>query len=176
MSQIRDFLDEYLRYQQLGARAIAQTPDDGLNRVVAADLNSIGTIVRHVSGNMKSRFTDFLTSDGEKPWRDRDAEFAHRDWTRVEIEAMWAEGFAVIEREVGALTDADLAKSVTIRGVGLTVHAALTRSTTHVSHHVGQIVFLARMAKGDAWESLSIPRGGSAAYNANPTKEKAKRE
>ncbi len=169
---IADFMTEFTRYHILGTGAIAQADDAALNRIPVPGMNSIGMIVRHVSGNLKSRFTDFLTADGEKPWRDRDEEFAEAVWSREEITAMWESGFAVIDREVGALTEAHLTQSVTIRGVPLTVHAALCRSIAHVSHHTGQIITLARQSYVGEWPSLSIPKGGSTAYNANPTKEK----
>ena len=168
----RNFLDEYRRYRMLGEKAMAQVSDEDLNRIPVAEGNSIAMIARHVGGNLTSRFTDFLTSDGEKPTRDRDGEFSEGPFTRAEVEKMWKAGFDTVEREVGALTDADLEKQVTIRGVPLTVHEALCRSIAHAAMHAGQIVLLAKIAAGSRWETLSIPRGQSAQYNANPTKEK----
>jgi uncharacterized damage-inducible protein DinB len=172
---VNDFLLEYDRYRALGERAIAQVSDAALNRVPSPDGNSIGMIVRHVSGNLASRFTDFLTSDGEKPWRDRETEFAERSFTRVEVERMWADGFEVVRKTLDGLTDADLSRKVAIRGQPLTVHAALCRSIAHMASHVGQIVLLARELADRPWQSLSIPRGGSAAYNAAPTRERGLR-
>jgi len=169
---LSDFLDEYRRYRALGEKAIAQVPDDALNALPHPDANSIAMLVRHVGGNLASRFTNFRTDDGEKPWRERDEEFATRAYTRAEVNAWWARGWDVVDREVAALTETDAERMVTIRGVPLTVHQALCRSLAHVSMHVGQIVLLARVHAGDGWQTLSIPKGGSTAYNQNPTKEK----
>lgn len=171
----KDFLDEYRRYRGLGEKALAQVSDDELNRIPVGDGNSIAMICRHVGGNLVSRFSDFLTADGEKPWRNRDGEFAEGPFTRAEIDEAWRAGFETVEREVGALTDADLARMVAIRGVSLSVHEALCRSVAHVAMHVGQIVLLAKIAAGPAWQTLSIPKGQSAQYNQNPTLEKAHR-
>lgn len=169
---IRDFIDEYQRYRLLGEKAIAQVSDEGLNRVFGRDNNSIAVIVSHISGNLISRFTDFLTSDGEKPWRNRDAEFADREYSREEILEMWEEGFRVLESELAKLSDEQMNDNVVIRGQSLTVHAALARSVAHTAYHVGQIVILARILVDGNWKSLSIPRGASGAYNLNPTMEK----
>jgi hypothetical protein len=168
----RSFLDEYRRYRMLGEKAMGQVSDEALNRIPVAQGNSIAMIARHVGGNLASRFTDFLTTDGEKPTRDRDNEFANGPFSRAEVEAIWKKGFDTVEREVAALTDADLERNVTIRQVPLTVHEALCRSIAHAAMHVGQIVLLAKIEAGAKWETLSIPRGQSAQYNANPTKEK----
>jgi uncharacterized damage-inducible protein DinB len=169
---IADFRSEYARYRQLAEKAMSQMPDDLLNRVPATDANSAAMIVRHMSGNFVSRFTDFLTEDGEKPDRHRDAEFEERAYTRNELEELWAKGFAVLEHALASLHDGDLQRTVTIRQQPLTVHAALARSLAHLAYHVGQIVLLARIHAADRWESLSIPRGKSDEYNAAPTREK----
>jgi hypothetical protein len=175
MSLLEDFVGEYTRYRVLGERAIAQVPDVALNHVSCAEGNSIAMIVRHVSGNLTSRFTDFLTSDGEKPWRDRESEFAERDYGRAEVERMWAEGFGVVTGTIATLGEDDLSRDVVIRGQALSVHAALCRSLSHASYHAGQIVLLARELAQRPWQSLSIPRGQSAAYNAAPTLERGLR-
>lgn len=167
-----DFRDEFVRYQAIGTQAMAQVPDGALNRVPAPEANSIAMLVRHVSGNLRSRFTDFLTSDGEKPWRNRDEEFEVRSYSRAEVEGLWEQGFAVALGAVRGLLDSDLERMVTIRGQALSVHAALARSIAHTATHVGQIVLLARLQAGESWVSLSIPRGGSSRYNLNPTREK----
>ena len=172
---LSDFVSEYGRYRVLGEKALAQTPDAALNHVPSPEGNSAAMIVHHVSGNLASRFTDFLTSDGEKPWRDREGEFAERTFSRDEVNAMWAKGFAVLRTALDGLTDADLAREVTIRGQALSVHAALARSSTHLSYHVGQLVLLARELAVAPWQSLSIPRGQTAAYNAAPTRERGPR-
>ena len=169
---IEDFRSEYERYRLLAEKALAQMPDDALNRVPSVDGNSAAMIVRHVSGNLVSRFTNYLTEDGEKPDRDRDREFDERPYTRAELDEMWKRGWAVVEANVGPLTDADLSRTVTIRQQPMTVHASLSRSLAHVAYHVGQIVLLAREHANHDWESLSIPRGQSQQYNAAPTREK----
>ena len=165
---IADFRSEYARYRQIAEKAMRQMPDTLLNRVPAADANSAAMIVRHMSGNFVSRFTNFLTEDGEKPNRDRDAEFAERTYARDEVEELWSKGFAVLESALAPLGDADLQRTVTIRNQPMTVHAALARSLAHLSYHVGQIVLLARIYASGPWESLSIPKGQSKSYNAAP--------
>ena len=169
---IQDFLDEYLRYRITAEKAMDQVPDDALNRIVAPDGNSIAMIVRHISGNMTSRFTDFLTADGEKPWRNRDSEFENREYERKEIYDLWERGWAVLEKELGSVTDGDMGKTVRIRGRAWTVHEALARSLAHLSYHVGEIVLLARMCSGAEWKWISIPKGMSKQHNQNPTLEK----
>ena len=168
---IADFRTEYGRYRQIAEQAMKQMPDVLLNRVPAPDANSAAMIVRHMSGNFVSRFTNFLTEDGEKPNRDRDAEFEERTYSREEMEELWAKGFAVLEDALAPLGDADLARTVTIRNQPMTVHAALARSLAHLSYHVGQIVLLARIYASGPWESLSIPKGQSNEYNAAPERE-----
>ena len=169
---IEDFRTEFARYRALGEKAMAQVPDSALNVVVAPDGNSIAMIVRHMSGNLVSRFTDFLTTDGEKPNRDRDREFDDRQYSRQEMDRLWSAGWAVLEEQLAMLSDGDAPKQVTIRQQPLTVHAALSRSLAHLSYHVGQIVLLARMHAQGEWQSLSIPKGKSASYNQKPTLEK----
>ena len=169
---VKDFLDEYRRYRHVGERALEQLSDPALNHVSAPDGNSAAMLVRHVSGNLKSRFTDFLTSDGEKSWRDRDAEFAERAYSRSEVEQMWGAGWAALEHTLAELTDADLSRQVVIRGQGLSVHAALCRSLSHASYHVGQLVLLARQSAEARWRWISIPKGESGEYNTNPHLEK----
>ena len=169
---LADFVDEYRRYRLTGERALAQIPDDALDRIGAPDGNSPAMLVRHLSGNLASRFSDFLTSDGEKAWRDREEEFAERSYTRAEMDALWADGWQVLETTLAGLTDADLARTVTIRGQPWSVHAALCRSLAHVAYHVGQLVLLARQSADSSWRWISIPKGGSDAYNAAPHLER----
>ena len=154
------FNAEFSRYKIIGEKAIAQVSDDALNRIGAPDGNSIAMLVRHLSGNFYSRFTDFLTSDGEKPWRERDREFLERPYSRAEVEAMWTGGWRTLFDAVGTLTDDDLNRTVTIRGQQLTVLEALVRALAHGSYHVGQIVILARMLAHGQWEWISIPKAG----------------
>jgi len=169
---IESILFEYRRYKSLVERAIAQVEDADLYRVLGEDGNSIAILIQHLSGNLKSRFTHFLTEDGEKPWRHRDREFEETQQDRAELLLQWNAAWEIVLGEVGALTDADLSKTVHIRGVDLTVSDALHRSLAHAAYHVGQIVLLARVFVGPAWESLSIPRGKSEEYNQNPVYEK----
>lgn len=169
---IEDFVSEYARYRAIGERAMTQVSDEALNRVLGPDGNSIAMLVRHLSGNFSSRFTDFLGTDGEKPWRQRDAEFETRPYTRAEVDTMWTTGWGVVEGQLAALTDAQMTDTVRIRGTPFTVHAALARSLSHAAYHVGQMVLLARLLATDEWRWISIPKGGSDAYNRNPTGEK----
>ena len=156
---------EYRRYKTLGERAMRQLTDDELVRPAAAGDNSLPVIVHHIAGNLESRFSDFLTTDGEKPWRDRDQEFVSYTPTRAELEQRWERGWQVLLDTLAALTDEDLSKTVTIRGQALAVHEALHRSLAHTAYHVGQIVYIAKSVRGAAFESLSIPLGESQAYN-----------
>ena len=169
---LKDFVNEYSRYRETGVKALRQVSDDDLNLMLSDDNNSIAVIVRHISGNLISRFTDFLTSDGEKPWRDRDSEFEEKRYDRNEVDSMWANGWNLLESELAKLSDADLQKQVFIRGHAWTVHDALCRSLAHVSYHVGQIVLLARIATRRDWQWITIPKGKSKEYNQNPTKER----
>ncbi len=163
---------EYRRYKTLGEGAIAQVTDEQLCQMTSYGGNSIASLVWHISGNLVSRFTDFLQADGEKPWRDRDAEFLHRTVSRAELREKWEKGWTVLFRSLADLDDKGLQAAVKIRGVPLSVHEALHRSLAHASYHVGQVVFLAKALRGGEWRSLSIPLGESAAYNANPVAEK----
>jgi len=171
----KSFLDEYARYRATAEKAMAQVSDDALNRVVSPDGNSIATLVRHISGNLISRFTDFLASDGEKPWRDRDGEFDPGTFSRQAIEEAWNRGWEVVEREVGRLRDEDLTGRVAIRGQSMTVHEALVRNIAHIASHIGQIILLARMSAGDNWQTLSIPRGQSRQFNEHAAREQSAR-
>jgi uncharacterized damage-inducible protein DinB len=166
---------EYGRYKKLAEGAIAQLDDEQLCRAEASGGNSIATIVWHVAGNFESRFTDFLTSDGEKPWRDRESEFLERNVSRAELLEKWERGWSALFGALVDLDDSRLHDAVTIRGVPHSVLEALHRSLAHATYHVGQIVFLAKALRGGTWKYLSIPPGGTAAYNANPVGEKPAR-
>jgi hypothetical protein len=162
---------EFTRYQALANGAMRQTRDDEFTRRLtpdAGDDNSIAIIVHHLAGNLRSRFTDFLTSDGEKPWRDRDREFEATSMSRQELESLWEDGWRTLFGALAALSDADLSRPVVIRGQTFRVDEALLRSLAHASYHVGQIVYLAKAFRGADWTSLSIPKGQSAAFNAAP--------
>ena len=169
---VESIRDEFLRYKALAEAAIAQLSDADLSAPGQNGGNSIAIICWHVSGNLRSRFSDFLTSDGEKPWRKRDEEFEPRAVTRQELLAKWQAGWDVLLPALGALTDAQLATTVTVRQQPMLVHEALHRSLAHLAYHVGQIVFLAKALRGADWTYLSIPPGQSDAYNRNPTGER----
>jgi hypothetical protein len=163
---------EYLRYKALAEAAIGQVRDDELSAPPSVD-NSIAVICWHISGNLKSRFTDFLTSDGEKPWRNREEEFVARTLSRADLLAKWNVGWDVLSGTLATLTDERLHDTVTIRGQPMHVHEALHRSLAHVTYHVGQIVYIAKSLRGSEWTYLSIPPGQSDAYNKAPRFEHA---
>ena len=162
---------EYRRYRSLADEAMAQLDAEQLSARLAESDNSIATIVAHMAGNLRSRFTDFLTSDGEKSWRDRDREFVPADATREALLERWSEGWTTLFDALATLTDADLQRTVTIRDVPLPVLDALHRSLAHAAYHVGQIVYVAKSLRGDRWRYLSIPPGRSEAYRKDPTLE-----
>ena len=159
---MRDVLEsietEYRLYKGLAEATFEQLTPDQLGQVLAADGNSIVILVWHISGNLKSRFTDFLTSDGEKPWRQRESEFDAREPTHADLRRKWDEGWAVLLATLRQLSDADLSTRVVIRGEGMSVGAALHRSLAHTIYHVGQIVLLGKSLRGAAWRTLSVPR------------------
>ena len=163
---------EYRRYKALGEGAIGQLTDEQLCQVSHAGSNSVAALVWHIAGNFRSRFTDFLTSDGEKPWRDREAEFTRRKVDRAEVLKKWNEGWETLLGALALLDDGKLQDSVKIRGRALTVMEALLRSLAHASFHVGQILFWARDLKGANWQYLTIPPGQSESYNQNQFAEK----
>ncbi len=156
---------EYLRYKDLAEAAIDQLSDDELSAHGPGGGNSIAVVCWHVSGNLRSRFTEFLTSDGEKPWRNREEEFQARIITRGTLLTKWNEGWSALLGTLATLTDEDLQLTVTIRGQPLCVHEALHRSLAHLSYHIGQIVYAAKAVRGRDWTYLSIPPGKSDAVN-----------
>lgn len=160
---LQDLLVQFDRLKKLGEGAIAQLSDEELFRSIDSESNSVAVTMRHVSGNLRSRFTDFLTTDGEKPDRDRDGEFEMPPGTtRETMEAAWENGFRIVKASLSALTLADLTRDVFIGGQRHTVMQALQRAVTHLAYHVGQMVFLAKHLRGSNWRTLSIPRGRSA--------------
>jgi hypothetical protein len=171
-SLIRSIEGEYVRYRALAEAALAQVSEELLSEPGPGNGNSLAIICWHLSGNLKSRFTDFLTSDGEKPWRNREEEFRARTVTRAELLEKWNDGWSVLSAALRDLTDEDLHRSMTIRGQTHAVHEALNRSLAHVSYHVGQIVYVAHAMCGADWRYLSIAPGGSAAYNASAPDQK----
>jgi len=166
---LKDIARTYRQYQALGEKAIAQVTDDAaLNVQIDPDSNSIAVIVKHVHGNLRSRFTDFLTSDGEKPDRNRDGEFeTPAPPTRDEILRWWTEAFAIAERAVEAMSAEDLERTVYIRKEAFQAIEAIDRSIAHTAYHTGQIVYVARHLAAGHWRSLSIPKGQSNAVVGN---------
>lgn len=171
---LSSFEIEFRRYRAKAEEAFAQLEDRELNLLAAPGGNSITVLVWHISGNFESRFTEFLTTDGEKPWRRREEEFRARTATRGELLEKWQRGWAILDRALAELSDEDLLREVRIRGLPLSVAEALTRSLAHLGYHVGQILLMARNIRGEGWSFLSIPPGSSAAYNRNPTLERGR--
>jgi hypothetical protein len=165
--------EESLRYKALAEGAIGQLTDAELSAHGPNGGNSIATICWHISGNLRSRFTDFLTSDGEKPWRRREEEFEHRMVTREELLEKWNEGWTALLTSLGTLSDEQLHSTITVRRQSMLVHEALHRSLAHLAYHVGQIVYLAKSCRGKEWHHLSIPPGESDTYNRHPAFERA---
>jgi len=165
-SYIKDSTDLFRYYKKLGDKAIAQCPDNGLFATLDPESNSIAILVKHLAGNMRSRWTDFLISDGEKPDRHGDTEFEAPPQTRAELEAMWERGWKILFDALEPLTDADIARTVTIRTEPHSVMQAINRQMAHYSYHVGQIVFLAKHFAGPGWRSLGVPRGKSQQFAA----------
>jgi uncharacterized damage-inducible protein DinB len=166
-SYLKDSIGIFLYYKKLGENAIAQCPDAGLSAELDAQSNSIATIVKHLHGNMLSRWTDFLTTDGEKPNRYRDSEFEAAPKTRAEILELWDAGWKCFLSALEGLSDADITKTITIRGEAHSVMQAINRQVAHYSYHIGQIAFLARHFEGANWKSLTIPRKKSQEFNAD---------
>jgi hypothetical protein len=167
-SYLQDSIGLFRYYKKLGDRAMAQCPDEALFISLDAESNSIAIIVKHLSGNMRSRWLDFLTTDGEKPDRNRDTEFETPPATRAALIEMWERGWKYVFDALEPLTEADLTRTVTIRTEPHSVMQAINRQVAHYAHHVGQILFLAKhftFAKTGKWESLSVPRGKSADMN-----------
>jgi uncharacterized damage-inducible protein DinB len=165
-SYLKDSIGVFRYYKKLGDRAIAQCPDDALFTALDAESNSIAIIVKHMAGNMRSRWTDFLTTDGEKPDRNRDTEFEDAPKTRAALTELWERGWKHVFDALQPLTEEDLARKVTIRTEPHSVMQASNRQITHYSYHVGQIVYLARHFAGSQWQTLTVPKKKSAEFNA----------
>ncbi len=146
-------------------KAILQLSEEPLRRPLDENTNSVAVIMKHIAGNLLSRWTDFLTTDGEKPWRNRDREFVDDFQSREEILAYWEQGWECLFHSLKSLSPEDLLKTVTIRGEPHSVPLAMQRSLAHSSYHVGQILMLARHWAGENWETITIPRGRSADFN-----------
>jgi hypothetical protein len=169
---LADVARTFRNYKKLGEAAIAQVPTDAdLYRVIDPDSNSIAVIVKHVAGNLRSRFHEFLTTDGEKPDRDRDSEFEMpAPPSRADVIGWWDAGWTTTLQSLDRLTPADLGRTIYIRGEAFLVLEALHRSMSHTTYHVGQIVYLARHLAGPRWRSLSIPKGRSAEFTKGDVK------
>ena len=163
-SYLEDSLELFRSYKKLGERAMEQLPEAKLFAQLDDESNSIAIIVKHMAGNMRSRWTDFLTSDGEKPDRNRESEFEDAPATREALMQLWDQGWALVFGALEPLSDADLGRTVTIRGEAHSVMQAINRQIGHYALHCGQIIFLAKHWQGANWKSLSIPRGKSAEF------------
>jgi uncharacterized damage-inducible protein DinB len=172
-SYIEDSMAVFNLYKRLGEGAIAQVNDEHLCTVLDPEMNSIALIVKHMAGNMRSRWTNFFTTDGEKPDRNRDSEFEAPPETREQLMNLWEQGWRYLFAALEPLTDADLTREVTIRGEPHSVMQAINRQVAHYSYHVGQMVFLAKHFQSEKWKSLTIPRKGSAEFNERVRKGEA---
>lgn len=164
-SYLKDSLGVFRHYKGLAEQAMAQLTDEQLVAALDAESNSIAVIVKHMTGNMRSRFTDFLTTDGEKPDRRRDEEFVDPPRTREELMAAWEQGWACVLDALEALGEDDLGKTVRIRGEAHSVMQAINRQVAHYSYHCGQIVMLAKHLNHDGWKPLTVGRGESEEFN-----------
>jgi len=165
-SYIEDSLSLFRYYKKLAEGAMDQVTDAQLFEALDEEMNSIAIIAKHMAGNMRSRWTDFLTSDGEKPNRNRDSEFVEPPTTRAELLKMWNEDWERVFKALEPLTDWDLERKITIRGEPHSVMQAINRQIAHYAYHVGQIVFLAKHFKGSDWKSLSVPKNKSGEFNS----------
>lgn len=164
-STLTNSISLYEYYKSLGEKALHQTPDAALCWAPDENSNSISVIIKHLHGNMLSRWTDFLTTDGEKPWRERDKEFEEATIDRQSLMDQWDAGWSCLFLALKELSSDDLDKTIYIRNMGQTVEDAIMRQLAHYAYHVGQIVYLARLANSGDWSSLTIPKGDSGIYN-----------
>jgi hypothetical protein len=175
-SYLRDSLALFHHYKKLAERAMEQVTDEQLVTVLDSEMNSIAIIVKHLVGNMRSRWTDFLISDGEKPDRQRDTEFENPPATRTALMILWEEGWNCVFTALEPLSDADLDRRVAIRGEPHSVMQAINRQIAHYAYHCGQMVFLAKQLQHEKWKSLTVPRGKSEEFNQRvATKELSQR-
>jgi hypothetical protein len=158
--------NQFNQYKVLAEKAIDQVPDEKIYWQYNPETNSIAIIVKHLAGNMLSRFTDFYNSDGEKKWRDRDAEFENEELSRESLKALWDKGWGCLFQVLNGLSVADLSKVVIIRNEELTVIDAINRQLTHYASHIGQIIFIAKMVLDNKWKTLTIPKKTSRDFNA----------
>lgn len=165
MSILQTSLLQFRQYKDLAEGAMQQISDEDLLLPAEHEENSLVVLIKHLHGNMLSRFTNFLEEDGEKPWRQRDKEFEHEAMDRLQAMQLWEAGWACVLDNIGVLKDEDLTRIIHIRTEPMTVEAAILRQLMHYAYHVGQIVWYCKQKAGSAWQSLSIPKGGSAEYN-----------
>lgn len=172
-SYLKDSLDVLRYYKLLAERAMAQIPDEAFGITLDAESNSIATIVKHLAGNMRSRFTDFLASDGEKPDRNRDGEFEEPPGTRTEVMEVWENGWNCLFHALTPLTEEDLTRKILIRAEPHSVMQAINRQIAHYSYHIGQIVYLAKHFARNEWRAVTVPRGKSAEFTARVARGEA---
>ena len=172
-SYVADSITLLRYYKRLGEQAMAQVSDDDLTATLDAESNSITIIVKHLTGNMRSRWTDFLTSDGEKPDRNRDDEFRAASQSRAEMMAAWEASWKIVFEALTPLTEEDLGRTILIRNERHSVMQAINRQVAHYAYHIGQIVFIAKHLASDHWTSLTVPRGRSSDYNDRVASGKA---
>ena len=169
MTVVNEFLSASVRvfeyHKRLADRAVEQVSDDRLHVALDQNTNSIAVVMKHIAGNLLSRWTDVLTSDGEKPWRDRDSEFEDQFRSRKELIEYWERGWACLFDSLKSLSAEDFEKTIMIRGEPHSVPLALERSVGHICYHIGQIVMIARIQAGDNWQVLTVPKGGSREFN-----------
>ncbi len=170
---LADAVQSFRNYKKLADRAIDQVSDEEFFAVIDPESNSIAVIVKHIAGNLHSRWRDFLTTDGEKPDRDRDQEFEMIEDTRESLLEFWESGWATLFSSIEPLTEEDFSKTIKIRGEPHTVIEAINRQLTHYSYHIGQIVFLAKHLRSTEWKTLSVPRNRSAQYNGHLADQQA---
>ena len=172
-SYLQDSISLFRAYKKMGEGALDQVADEQLFTQLDPEMNSIAIIVKHMAGNMRSRWTDFLSSDGEKPGRNRDSEFEAPPKTRAQVIQLWKEGWECVFAALEPLSDADMSRPVAIRGEAHSVTQAINRQIAHYAYHCGQIVFLAKHLRHSQWKSVSVRRGQSAEYNRQVADGKA---
>lgn len=175
---IKNYLDEtistFRNYKNLAEKAMKQVSDEEFFKLIDSESNSIALIVKHVGGNLRSRWTDFLTTDGEKSDRNRDSEFEMQNDTRESLTELWETGWNALFNSLESLNPDDLGKIIQIRSEDFTVTKAISRSITHTAYHVGQITFLAKHLRSNEWKTLSVPKNKSAEFNAYLTAQEDK--
>lgn len=172
---LSDAIASFRNYKKLAERALEQISDEEFFKQIDEESNSLAIIVKHIAGNLKSRWTDFLTADGEKDFRDRDSEFIAEGDTRESLMEFWEESWQILFKELGALEAEDFAKTITIRQQPHTICEAINRQLTHYSYHIGQVTFLAKHFRSSEWKTLSVPKNKSAQFNSFMSENKGDR-